>query len=163
MRQLLDQLSISRQRKVVAVQGSVDWCDQALQSLASQGLSSCVFSDRLLVGDAIPFARAETCLGSEAELVVVDLFGGFNPDLLCIACGLVSAGGVLLLLSPPLSDWDLEADTGAIWQDQTRSCRARFVEYFFDRLAIDQKAGYRLTAMPAANRRRFAGIAEDSH
>jgi tRNA(Met) cytidine acetyltransferase len=105
-----------------------------------------VLSNRRLRADATPFSKADTCLGAEARLVALDLFEGFNPDVLCIAAGLVQAGGVLLLLSPVPCDWDLAHDRYACWQDRSRSAQARFVEYFFAELEADSEVGLRLTA-----------------
>ena len=90
---------------------------------------------------AIPFSKADACLGGEARLVALDLFDGFNADVLCIVAGLVQAGGVLLLLSPPVKDWNLQTDRYGRWQDQKSSLRARFAEYFFNSLEQDKQTG----------------------
>lgn len=146
MRELLGKLSQSRQRQLVVVQGTQAWCDSRFEDLSTLALPMRVLSDRPLAPDAIPFDKADSCLGDEAGLVVLDLFSGFNPDLLCIAAGLVQAGGVLLLLSAPPDDWDLAADRYASWQDQSRSREPRFVEYFFSRLLADKCVGQVVTA-----------------
>jgi tRNA(Met) cytidine acetyltransferase len=73
--------------------------------------------------------------------VALDLFDGFNADVLCIVAGLVQAGGVLLLLSPPVKDWNLQTDRYGRWQDQKSSLRARFAEYFFNSLEQDKQTG----------------------
>ena len=105
-----------------------------------------LLSNRELLPSAIPFSKADACLGGETRLVVVDLFDGFNPDVLCIAGGLVRAGGVLMLLSPASDDWDAQADRYACWQDGKRSTQAWFVEYFFRTLRQDTQIGVLLTA-----------------
>lgn len=145
MLSLLDQLQHNRQRQLVTLQGPQSWCDDQLEKLRQLDPELLLFSNRSKGNKTIPFSKAETCLGSEARLVVIDLFGGFNPDVLCIASGLVQAAGVLLLLSPPLEDWDLDQDEYAIWQDQARSTQARFVEYFFTALEQDPELGIKLT------------------
>jgi tRNA(Met) cytidine acetyltransferase len=53
----------------------------------------------------------------------------------------VQAGGVLLLLSPPVKDWNLQTDRYGRWQDQKSSLRARFAEYFFNSLEQDKQTG----------------------
>jgi tRNA(Met) cytidine acetyltransferase len=136
---LLERLACARQRRLILLQGSRDYCDQRLQELSQLDLPMRLLSNRELQPAAVAFSKADTCLGGEARLVVVDLFDGFNPDVLCIAAGLVQAGGVLLLLSAPAVDWDLATDRYACWQDEKRSPRAYFVEYFFD--AVEQDAG----------------------
>ena len=142
---LLDQLQPSQQRQLVAMQGPESWCDEQLQRLFALDESMLLVSDRNISATAVPFDKADACLGSEARLVALDLFNGFNPDVLCIAAGLVRAGGILLLLSPPVKDWDLQADRYARWQGETRSLQARFVDYFFSLLEQDQKTGILVT------------------
>ena len=104
MLSLLDQLQQTRQRQLVTFQGPESWCDKQLPNLSSLDPQTLVFSDRNPGKKSISFSRADTCLGGETKLVAVDLFAGFNPDVLCIAAGLVKAGGVLMLFSPALPD-----------------------------------------------------------
>jgi tRNA(Met) cytidine acetyltransferase len=146
MQELLGHLSHIRQRQLVVLQGSRDWCDSRFEALSGLALPMRVLSNRPLAPDAIPLGKADSCLGDEARLVVLDLFAGFNPDLLCIAAGLVQAGGVLLLLSAPPGEWDMEADCYASWQDRSRSREPRFVEYFFRELLADKCAGQVVSA-----------------
>jgi tRNA(Met) cytidine acetyltransferase len=145
MSSLLEQLAHSRQRQLVVLQGPQDWCDARCCALASLGLPLQLLSNRELLPQAVPFSRADNRLGSESRLVVMDLFDGFNPDVLCIAAGLVVAGGALVLLSPAAGDWDTHADRYARWQDDKCSERAWFVEYFFNRLGDDPEIGIWLT------------------
>jgi tRNA(Met) cytidine acetyltransferase len=145
MASLLDQLQRNMQRQLVALQGPQSWCDTQFEKLLATDDSMLVLSNRQLVESAIPFSKADTCLGGESRLVALDLFDGFNPDVLCIAAGLVQAGGVLIVLSPPVQDWDMGMDRYARWQDQSRSPRARFAEYFFGALEADAETGILLT------------------
>ena len=145
MTSLLDHLQLSRQRQLVALQGSESWCDEQLQQLIMLDESLLLVSDRKITATAIPFGKADACLGSEARLVALDLFNGFNPDVLCIVAGLVRAGGVLLLVSPPVKDWDLSSDRYACWQGETRSLQARFADYFFGLLQQDEDIGILVT------------------
>jgi tRNA(Met) cytidine acetyltransferase len=150
--QLLSSLGRNRQRQLVSLQGSRAWCDDQLQVLSQLEPALLVLSNRRLGADPVPFSKADRCLGDEARFVVLDLFEGFNPDVLCIAAGLVQAGGILLLLSPAADDWNLAEDRYACWQDHSHSTRARFIEYFFTALEADREVGLRITAesLPAA-------------
>ena len=129
---LLAQLQQSRQRQLLQLQGPAEWCNGQLDLLAQFDTGLLLLSNRDDRPTAIPFSKAESCLGSETRIVVVDLFDGFNADVLCIAGGLVRAGGILGLLSPP-GDIGLAAlDRYACWQDGRHSPRAFFVEYFLE-------------------------------
>jgi tRNA(Met) cytidine acetyltransferase len=145
MNSLLDQLLRNKQRQLVALQGPRTWCDAQFEKLFAADNSMLVLSNRKLVESAVSFGTADSCLGSESRLVALDLFEGFNADVLCIAAGLVQSGGVLIILSPRVEDWDLRTDRYASWQDQSRSPRARFAEYFFSALAADTETGILLT------------------
>ena len=155
MQELLGQLSHNRQRQLVALQGSMDWCDSQFTALAQLNLPLLVISNRRLgptssgpISDIspIPFSKADACLGREASIVILDLFTGFNADVLCIAAGLVRAGGVLVLLSARVQDWPQHSDRYASWQDQSQSLHPRFAEYFFASLQADDEIGLLLTA-----------------
>jgi tRNA(Met) cytidine acetyltransferase len=145
MSALLAQLEFSRQRQLVALQGPQSWCDEQFNKLFRVDASMQLVSNRKLNATAVPFSKADTCLGGEARLVVLDLFDGFNADVLCIVAGLVQAGGVLLLLSPTVKDWNLRTDRYGCWQDQKSSLQARFVEYFFSSLEQDRETGILVT------------------
>jgi len=151
MTSLFEALQLSRQRQLLLLQGPRGWCDQRLAEITSLEAGMRLLSNREQLPAAIPFSKAETCLGSETRLVTVDLFDGFDPDVLCIAGGLVRAGGVLLLLSPAAGDWDTQADRYARWQYDKRSARAYFADYFFAALQQDATLGILLTpeSMPA--------------
>lgn len=142
---LLEQLQRSRQRQLVILEGTPDWCDAQLPALYRSDTELLVISNRQIGADPIPLNQAELCLGGEARILVLDLFGGFNADVFCIAAGLVRAGGVLVLLTPALADWDLGADEYACWQDECRSRQAYFVDYFFSALEQDPGIGIKLT------------------
>ena len=148
MQELLGQLSHNRQRQLVALQGSMDWCDSQFNALTQLNLPLLVIANRLPGSTAghspIPFSKADACLGREAGIVVLDLFTGFNPDVLCIAAGLVKAGGVLVLLAPA-GDWQRDSDRYASWQDQSQSLQPRFADYFFASLQADDGIGLLLT------------------
>jgi tRNA(Met) cytidine acetyltransferase len=145
MGSLLDQLLCNKQRQLVALQGPRSWCDEQFEKLFAADDSMLVLSNRKLVDTAVAFGAADACLGSESRIVVLDLYAGFNPDVLCIAAGLVQSGGVLVTLSSPAEDWDLRTDRYACWQDQSTSPKARFVEYFFAALDADASTGILLT------------------
>jgi tRNA(Met) cytidine acetyltransferase len=160
VQELLGELSVNQQRQLVILQGSEPWCDAQLQALRQLQLSMLTLSNRqlgsvsgtsLISSGPIPFSKADVCLGREAKLVVLDLFTGFNPDVLCIAAGLVQAGGILVLLSAEIKRWQQDADLYSSWQEPAKSARPRFAEYFFEAFEASDDIGFRVTpeALPA--------------
>ena len=139
--QLLDHLKANRQRQLVTIRGSRAWCDAQIDSLHQLDSEMQLISDRKLGNNPLSPSKAEGLLGGESHLVVLDLFTGFNPDVFCIAAGLVPAGGVLILLAPPLADWSVDQDGYAGWQDETRSEFPWFVEYFFAAMESEATIG----------------------
>jgi len=144
MSELLVQLNHNRQRQLVVLRGPQSWCDAAVGSLELLDTTRLVVSNRSLSSEPVEFSKADACLGREAMLVVLDLFTGFNPDVLCIAAGLVRAGGVLVLLSPG-DGWQAQDDRYASWQDESHSLQARFSDYFFTELELQADIGLLLT------------------
>ncbi len=143
---LWQQLRNSRQRQLVLFEGSRDWCDAMLGELQASHSDWRLFSDRAELAGARPMANAESCLGSETDLVMVDVFCGYDPDLLCIAGGLVRAGGILALFAPLTADWNAEADQFGYWQDGERSRQPWFAEWLRAEVLHDPATGLLVTA-----------------
>lgn len=126
-------LEDTAQRDILVIEGSWNFSITLIGPLLE------LLPERLLISsqlhEGIPLKQASNCLGQQAPWVIVDLFDGFDADVFCIAAGLVSAGGVLVLLWPGLQNFD---DTGkqrcAVWQDDKRSTFPWFEHYLFDSL-----------------------------
>ncbi len=129
------QLSSARQRVLVSCQGSQQFCDQLFGRLQLQLQDLAVLSNRALISEAIPFTKSEVLIGLEFSHVIVDLFGGLNADVIAIAGGLVKRGGMLVLLSEKPSEWSIQNDLFAVWQNHAISPNAIFINYFFDQIA----------------------------
>ncbi|MFV2033285.1 MAG: GNAT family N-acetyltransferase, partial [Gammaproteobacteria bacterium] len=151
---LSDNLSEHRQRLILSVQGEQNWCAQMVSIGKSRYQDWLLISDRIDDEISVPFAKAETLLGQESSLVVVDLFQGLNPDVLCIASGLVKCGGLLVVLSVPPTQWSLIDDRYGVWQDNRMPKSALFIEYFFKNLsqaaagAVTIRQGEKLPPLP---------------
>ena len=141
---LFAQMHNFQQRKLLSCQGTQQWCAHITQIIQTQGQSLIVLSNQTEYLNAVPFAKSETLLGQETGVVIVDLFQGLNADVLCIAAGLVRAGGLLVLLSPGPEHWQQTNDEYAIWQNDRVSPQIRFIDYFFEKINADMTACIRL-------------------
>ncbi|MFA9420556.1 MAG: GNAT family N-acetyltransferase [Gammaproteobacteria bacterium] len=144
IQQLLDQLQKKQQRQVLSIRGDAAWCETIFSAIRSEQRDLLLISDRITDHRVIAFKRVETLLGSEASTVVVDLFEGINPDLLCIASGLISCGGLLVLLSPDIENWGQIEDRYGVWQDDVKSEKPVFAEYIFNSIQKPPGSGYAL-------------------
>lgn len=69
------------------------------------------YSDRAPEGAAVCFGEAAFgLLGGELDALVFDAWAGFDPDAFGALSGTVRAGGLMLLLTPPLEAWPRFAD-----------------------------------------------------
>lgn len=144
--ELLNELSHNRQRQLVVLQGCETWCDSQFAAVAGFPVEMLILSDRALGADPVALRKADSVLGRETRLVVLDLLAGFDPDLLCIAAGLVQAGGALVVLAAAAEDWGAQSDCYANWQGSARLVRPRFAEYFIAAVQAEAGIGALITA-----------------
>ena len=95
------------ERRLLLLTGSQNQCQQQAQQLWMSG--------GLWLGDGPElYARAMQhtmpWLGQEYPLVILNGFSGLSPDMLGAVGGAVRAGGLLILLMPPLAEWATFAD-----------------------------------------------------
>ncbi|MCP4077154.1 MAG: tRNA(Met) cytidine acetyltransferase [Gammaproteobacteria bacterium] len=131
--QLAETLKESNQRLIVTFQGKREWCLSMLK-MANSFNSQIVVSNFQDVKPRTPFSKAETLLGLETQCVVYDGFSGINTDVLCMAAGLVKAGGVLMLLLP--QDVFQMEDKYGQWQGRSNQ-QHYFFKYLLKHLTHD--------------------------
>jgi tRNA(Met) cytidine acetyltransferase len=94
-------------------------------------------------------ATLRALLGREADAAIVDLHPGLDPDVLGAAHGVVRGGGLLVLCTPPLTEWAAVRgpveERMAVWPYQTRNVGTRFVHRLV-KLATG-RTGQNLTAV----------------
>jgi tRNA(Met) cytidine acetyltransferase len=144
LQQLSIQLQNRQQRQVLSIRGDATWCDALSLVIKSRHPDALLLSDRIDDQETVAFNRVETLMGSEASIVMVDLFSGLNPDLLCIASGLINCGGLLVLLSPDIEQWSQIEDRFGIWQDDVVSETPVFAKYILNSIDMMPASGYSL-------------------
>lgn len=130
--QLSLQLSASKQRGFIHLQGDQTWCHNWLK----QHLAELPDKDVLWFGDTHAAASTEDVkhhleirlkqykkyLGQERDILVIDAYAGFNPDALGALAGIVKLGGMCVLLTPNNETWVNYLDP-----ELTRFCTEPFV------------------------------------
>lgn len=117
--------------------------------------------------NAIPFAKVQQLLGGECDLLLVDLWTGMDADALGAAVGSLRGGGLLLLLTPRLTDWpsrvDPEATRLAVHPYSADQVGRRFIARCARLLrafaALEPAQGTRLTPVTTAERPGGTGAA----
>ncbi|MGB0359963.1 MAG: GNAT family N-acetyltransferase, partial [Endozoicomonas sp.] len=102
----------SGQRRLLVISGDKDWCfDQvgiAIQQLGDQKVLFVGNTDLSTTHEKVESSRASKLskwLGREHKNIVFDAFSGFDVDAFGAISGALSAGGVFILLTPPLGSW----------------------------------------------------------
>jgi tRNA(Met) cytidine acetyltransferase len=104
----LESAKQARHRYALVLSGDRSWSGNLAQTLFDSGL---------WVGEAQPegfqhrhAGLAHTVLGQEFERVVLDAWSGLDADDLGALAGVIQAGGLLIILVPPLDSWPDYAD-----------------------------------------------------
>jgi tRNA(Met) cytidine acetyltransferase len=106
---LVEQGQKCRQRRALVIAGEPDWCQRlasAISELSELKRVVWVSSSELNETEVVDASAAKNLLGQECDVVVFDAFSGFDPDAFGAICGTIRAGGLLILLCPPLSEWE---------------------------------------------------------
>ena len=132
---LLAQGRAARQRRCLVLAGEADWCrQQAVLALAVDGLARVTWLTTAEVRDAevVAAAAAKALLGQERDALVFDAHAGFDPDAFGAVSGTLCAGGLMILLCPPLHAWPQHADAAAeriaIWPYAAADISGRFLQ-----------------------------------
>ncbi|WP_263078946.1 GNAT family N-acetyltransferase [Endozoicomonas sp. Mp262] len=105
---LREEARASRQRRLLVLSGSQRWCfEQAESAINEIDLQSMLWvgGEPGLPVKTIQPCQAKQWLGQETDLIVINAWAGFDVDAFGALSGTVKAGGLLLLLTPPLHQW----------------------------------------------------------
>ena len=123
----------TQQRRCLLLSGRMEWClDVAkhIQSEFNPDESLWVSRHPPTYIQAFDNKTVFKSLGAEADLVVYDAHSGFDADAFGAISGTIRGRGLLLLLTPPLTEWSQRYDPEAERFFQQQSNHSRFIERF---------------------------------
>jgi len=98
----------ANERRLLVLCGSRERCYAGAETVAGtfgEDGSIVTVSDHEIVGENVGYDRTEALLGTTHNCVVVDCHDTCRPNALGRATGSVDGGGLLVMLTPPLSAW----------------------------------------------------------
>ncbi len=94
------------QRYLLAISGPADWCREQAARIPEVEQGLWLTTEPVPAARCVSPAKARSWLGLETGLLVCDVFSaGFDPSAVAALAGTVRAGGLIVLLLPPLADW----------------------------------------------------------
>lgn len=91
----------------------------------------CLAERPILAEPSRPLRSATRLLGSDLDLLILDVHGGFDPDGFGAATGAIRGGGLLVLLTLPVTEWsrrpDPQAERIAVWPFEPAGLSRRFI------------------------------------
>ncbi len=134
MNKLLTRVQQVRHRHMIVLAGNAVWCrDTGMRFVALSRLPrvTWVSSEQQKNADVVSISTAKKLLGQERDAIVFDAHSGFDPDAFGAVSGVICGGGLLILLCPPLAQWeninDPAAERIAIWPYNTKDISGRFL------------------------------------
>lgn len=130
-----------RYRLPLCISGSRQWCHEQAAILANdyaQDRCLCLGELQIPGINSVTISSAFQYLGHEWDMIIFDAWSGLDPDALAAIAGTITAGGMLLLLCPPLDEWPDYADPEyvriAVHPYDPRSLRGHYLHYFVQQL-----------------------------
>ena len=135
---LLDRLKVVAEnnfhRYSILFAGEQDWCyARAHEAAVLFPSSNCLWisKHKNQTGQMFAASRVQHYLGMEFQAIIFDIYSGFDPDLFAAITGTIKGGGLLILLCPPLDQWqsfnDPEKSRLAIWPYTSTDISGRFL------------------------------------
>jgi len=106
---LLSQAEKYRQRRTLVFAGEPSWCRSVatlVANLYELKRVTWVTSETQEDIEAVLARDARKLLGQERGAIVYDAHSGFDPDAFGAVSGVICGGGLMILLCPPLQEWD---------------------------------------------------------
>ena len=136
---LLTQIQLTNHRRCVVIAGDEDrrqeiankFLDQITNQDSDKNIRW-VSTNPPANSTAIDTAKIHNILGDETDVIVFDACSGFNPDTFGAVSGILRGGGLLLLLTPKLSEWsqfnDPEYKRITVYPTPPEKMTGRFLE-----------------------------------
>ncbi len=128
-----------RHRQMIVVAGDATWCREVgtqLVALSRLSRVTWISSESQQDADVVSINAAKKLLGQERDAIVFDAHSGFDPDAFGVVSGVICGGGLLVLLCPPLAEWedmnDPAAERIAIWPYHADDIGGRFLRRIAD-------------------------------
>jgi len=110
---LKQQAVSARHRRLLFLSGDRSWAESLACEVLNQFVSESTLwlTDQSITAelpahvDVIPAKKAIRHLGSERDFIVMDAYAGLHPDGFGAISGTLKAGGLFILLTPPLEQW----------------------------------------------------------
>lgn len=112
---LREEALVTNERRMLVLSGEYERTrQQAVAAIDRAGIdddqTSYIGPDPPECGEHVPFDRTGTLLGTTRAAVIVDCHTRCEPNVLGTAAGAVDGGGLLILCTPPLSQWPDHGD-----------------------------------------------------
>ena len=126
LNELRAQLMQSRQRGLLIIEADRSQCQSWMSVFKGCGQLIILSDLDDLDSSSVPYSKAENLLGLEADSIILDLYSGMNVDVLCVALGLIKAGGLMVWFCP--ENVINQPDPYGQWQGKFEP---RFMSYLF--------------------------------
>lgn len=135
---LLQQAHNANHRRCLVIAGEQSWTRQVTEDvfqLCPEKSCAWVSSTAPENATTINPKKIQNILGDETDLIILDAYSGFNPDVFGAVAGIIRGGGLLLLLTPKLSEWDSFKDPSYQESSDLPSSDVRNTSRFLTRLS----------------------------
>ncbi len=150
---LIKQIQSSNHRYCIVVAGDKEWQKQKTRKILDHFADKqirWISADPPANAIVIKTSKITNILGDETDVIVFDACSGFNPDIFGAVSGIIRGGGLLILLTPPLSEWaqfnDPEYERITVYPTPPEKMTGRFlarlvqvIQHHSETVIIEQK------------------------
>ncbi|ART79921.1 tRNA(Met) cytidine acetyltransferase TmcA [Oceanisphaera avium] len=135
-------LCLSGERRLFILSGEQHWAISQAHALSASITESLWLGTAPTNINALAISKFKMVLGQEYPVLIFNAFSGLHPDALGAVAGTISAGGILILLCPPLASWPEYQDPDLVryvaQAEQAQTIKSSFLTRFIRLLAQDR-------------------------